>query len=211
MTIAMGSIPRRLWTGLSGDTKPTDTIRVNQNDLFFETDTGLYSVFNGVSWFSYPVSGSASAVKGTTTNDNAPAGFLGEFITATVASGAAVALTSTVQANIASISLTAGDWDVSAVADLLTGAATSVSFISAGLGTVSATQLTQVGGGGVGTDPLVTLADPAFVPGVTTLTLSLPPVRVSLAATTTIFFVALCTFTVSTLSAFGTIRARRMR
>jgi hypothetical protein len=43
------------------------------------------------------------------------------------------------------------------------------------------------------------------------LNLDIGPVRLSIAATTTVFLVAQCTFTVSTLSAYGTIRARRMR
>ena len=42
MTITSGSLSQYMWTGLSGDTKPTDTIRVGQNDVFLETDTGKY-------------------------------------------------------------------------------------------------------------------------------------------------------------------------
>jgi hypothetical protein len=43
------------------------------------------------------------------------------------------------------------------------------------------------------------------------LSTAVGPVRVSLSATTTIFLVASDTFTVSTMSAYGTIRARRVR
>jgi hypothetical protein len=44
--------------------------------------------------------------------------------------------------------------------------------------------------------------DPAF---------TTPVVRLSLAATTTVYLVSRATFTVSTLKAYGTIRARRVR
>lgn len=150
-------------------------------------------------------------ITGTTTNNSAQAGSVGEYITATVVAGSAVALTTATGANITSISLTAGDWDVSAVADFTPGATTSITVLSAGLGTTTATLLGQAGGGGVGTDPLVTITQPATVPAAGPLHLALPPTRVLIASTTTIFFVANCTFTVSTLSAYGTIRARRIR
>ena len=50
MAVQLSSIGRYLWTGLSGDTKPTDLTRVNINDVFLETDTSKWYVFNGVTW-----------------------------------------------------------------------------------------------------------------------------------------------------------------
>lgn len=50
MAIQLSQITRYLWTGLSGDTKPTDPLRVNINDSFLETDTGKFYIFNGVAW-----------------------------------------------------------------------------------------------------------------------------------------------------------------
>lgn len=153
----------------------------------------------------------STGIRGTTANNSASAGYVGEFVTATVIAGSAVALTTATGANITSISLTAGDWDVSAVADFTPAATTSITQLQAGLGTVTGTLLTQPGGSGVGTDPFASWTQPATVPGAGPLTLELPPVRVLLNATTTIFFVAKCAFTVSTLAAYGTIRARRIR
>ena len=49
---------------------------------------------------------------GTTTNDNAAAGSVGQLIESTISVGSAVSITSTVGKTITSISLTAGDWDV---------------------------------------------------------------------------------------------------
>lgn len=146
---------------------------------------------------------------GTSTNDSAAAGEIGELITATVASGAAVALTSPTAKNVTSVSLTAGDWDVSgAVSFTLAGATCTLA--QAGISAATNALPTQAGGSGIGTDPLV---GGSFLS--TALTgvqnLAIPPVRVTLAATTTIYLVAQTTFSLGTSAAYGTIRARRIR
>lgn len=150
-------------------------------------------------------------VVGSTTNDTAIAGNYGEFLTSTIPTGSAVAGgATTVGANITSISLTAGDWDVTANCDYtLTGVTATV--YSCGLGTVTATQLTQAGGSGVGTDPLVQQAATFGTTVTGTFSQPLPPVRVSLAATTTIFLVTKHTYSAGSFTQFGTLRARRVR
>ena len=155
---------------------------------------------------TYPVYNSV----GTATNNNAAAGQIGEFVTATVAVGSAVALTTGVTANVTSISLTAGDWDASGVVDHNIAVGTSVTQINSGISLTSATLAAQTGGGGLGTDPNAMLTYAAMVPGAGIVQGS-PLVRISLAATTTVFLVAQDTFTLSTISAYGTIRARRVR
>jgi hypothetical protein len=146
---------------------------------------------------------------GTQTNNNAIAGNVGEFITATVAAGSAVSLVTATAKTVTSISLTPGDWDVSAVGDFtLTGATTS--YFRTGVNVTNNTMPSQTGGSGIGTDPFVRL------PLILTTTTSdygqgLPPVRISLAATTTIYLICEATFAAGSVSAFGTIRARRMR
>lgn len=151
----------------------------------------------------------ASLLTGTTTNDSATAGRLGEFITATVAVGSAVSVTTATGVNITSISLTAGDWDVSGVVDYVLAGVTATLFNSA-ISLTTNTLSSQVGGSGLGTDPIVT------VPLLTTVlsatyTQNIASVRVSLSATTTVYLVAQSTFSVGTLTAYGTIRARRVR
>lgn len=146
---------------------------------------------------------------GTQTNNNATAGNVGELITATVVAGSAVSLVTATAKTVTSISLTAGDWDVSAVGDFTLAAATT-SYFRTGVNATTNTMPSQAGGSGIGTDPFVRL------PLVLTTATSdygqgLPPVRVSLAATTTIYLVCEATFSVGSVSAFGTIRARRMR
>ena len=53
-----------------------------------------------------------SGVIGTTTNDSAAAGSVGEIISSTLQSNASITLSTGVPANVTSISLSAGDWDV---------------------------------------------------------------------------------------------------
>lgn len=152
---------------------------------------------------------SSSGVAGTGTNNNSPTGALGEFQTATVASGSAVSLSNGAGTNVTSISLTAGDWDVSGQVDFVLAGVTATLFQS-GISVVSATLPSQPGGSGLGTDAL------ANVPLLTTVlsatyAQSCGVVRVSIAATTTVYLVAVGTFSVGTLTAYGTLRARRAR
>ena len=147
---------------------------------------------------------------GTATNNNAAVGQIGEFVTATVASGAAVALTTAVAANVTSISLTAGDWDISAQVDHLIAATTSVTQLNASISLTSATLSGQPGGAGLGTDATAVSSFAAMVPAAN-ITQGVALVRLSVAATTTVFLVVQDMFTLSTISAFGTIRARRVR
>ena len=141
---------------------------------------------------------------GTTTNDNAPAGYVGEFVTSTVAVGSAVALTTGTTANVASLSLTAGDWDVRGQVDYRAGATTSITILKQGVSTTSATLGSQ--------DSFTTNVFAAVVPTASNdIGNTFRQQRISIASTTTIYLVASATFTLSTLSAYGTISARRIR
>lgn len=148
-------------------------------------------------------SGTAGTIiNGTGTNDSAAAGKVGEFISSTVASGSAVSLTTGTPANVTSISLTAGDWDVRGVVYYKQGAATTVTYTYASISSVSATvagldgsTVGTVGAGGNAVDWAV----------------SVPSFRVSVSATTTIYLVAQSGFAVSTSAAYGAIAARRVR
>lgn len=139
---------------------------------------------------------------GTATNDSAAAGDVGELLTATAAP-AAVALTTATQANVTSVSLTAGDWEVSGEVNYTPAGTTSITVIGQGVSTTSATLGAQ--------DTYSQDAFAANVPGAIVITKIAPTIRISLAATTTVYLVARATFTVAALSAGGTIRARRVR
>lgn len=147
---------------------------------------------------------------GTATNDSASPGNVGEYVTATVAVGSAVALTTATPANVTSISLTAGDWLVSGNINFAFGATTNMTQLNSSISLTTNVLGTQAGGSGLGTDPTTTWSQAAAVP-VNTIGVDCGPVRVTLAATTTVYLVAQGTFTVSTCSAYGTIRAWRIR
>lgn len=144
-------------------------------------------------------------ITGTNTNNNASSGFYGEYIESVVLTGSAVSLTTGTQTNVTSISLTAGDWDVSAVIYFLPTGTTSITRYAGGVSATSATLDANPGRFGDWA------SSTAFTTGGTTLHTSIPPVRYSLASTTSIFLVALSAFTVSTMGAYGIIRARRIR
>ena len=154
--------------------------------------------------------GGADPRVGTATNDNAATGMIGEFVTATVASAGAVSLTNATAANVTSVSVTAGDWDFSWVVDFKPAATTSVTNLQGSISLTTATLNTQAGGSGIGTEALAIFDTAANVLGAD---FSLPggPVRCSFASTQTVYLVAQSAFAVSTMGAYGTLRARRMR
>lgn len=154
-----------------------------------------------------------AGIVGTTTNDNVAAGNVGEVISASVVRSAGVALTSGTTVNIGSISLTAGDWDVRIANGFRTGGATSItsltSAISTTTGTLPSGDTIQVPSS---TGQYTVVLQIPIIPGSgNDVNLSGVPSRISLAATTTYFLVVAASFTVSTLSAYGSIVARRVR
>jgi hypothetical protein len=144
-----------------------------------------------------------TSLTGTTTNNNAAAGKVGEYIESIVLAASAVSLTTGTQTNITSISLTAGDWDVSgAVVFIPAGTTTVTQFIGA-VNSVSATLPTSE-------QRLFVINQTSATPGAQ-VGYSGSPRRFSLAATTTIYLIALSSFGTSTMTAHGKIAARRIR
>lgn len=145
-------------------------------------------------------------IPGTTTNDNACTGCVGEYPSSSIGSGSAVALTTATAANVTSLSLTAGDWDVTINAQFASGTTTSITQIFSSLSLVSATLDATPG-------RFNSQNYPSLVAGTTTLSAPLGPYRITVASPgpTTVFYVARGVFTVSTLSAYGLLSARRVR
>lgn len=153
----------------------------------------------------HPTDTTRQSATGTATSDSAAAGKLGEYIESIILSGSAVSITTATAKTVTSISLTAGDWDVSGLVGFLPANTTSVTQIVGSLSTTTNTLNSAPGN-------LVTLVSAAAVYNGTTQTnCPMPPIRFSLSATTSVFLVAQSTFTVSTNAAFGIIRARRVR
>lgn len=147
-----------------------------------------------------------SGIVGTTTNDSASAGFVGQEITSVVLVGSAVALTTNTQKTITSVSLTAGDWDVTGVLWLDAAGTTTTSRVAVSISQTNDTVVTTPAAGGSFSQiyPSTSTAGANNV-------LAAPRCRISLASTTTVYLVALATFLVSTLSGYGNIIARRVR
>lgn len=141
---------------------------------------------------------STNGIVGTTTNDNVNAGSVGEYVSATNSGG--TSLTSNTGTNITSISLTAGDWDVSGIVFFNTSA-NNLNNMLVNVGSVSAAL------GGLGTQNQSTSAGAAIGTGY----LGTPLVRFSLSTTTTVYLVGYAGFASGTVTATGIIRARRVR
>lgn len=167
--------------------------------------TGILTVTktNGTAFGPYSTA-LLGALPGIATNTAAPAGDIGEEIEAVVASGAAVGLTTATALSVASIVLTAGDWDVWGYIGFTGGATTTVNALTGSISlvnnTVDATRgrwSSQVPGGA----PIFnTLTNQQFACGQDQIKVSAP---------TTVYLVALAAFGISTCAAFGTIIARR--
>ena len=150
------------------------------------------------------VATSTQGIVGTTTNDSAATGNVGEYVSSYVGSGSSVSLTSGSAVNITSISLTAGDWDVRGNC-IFQGAATTVlNQYFAGISTTSNTfdyTANRYTGAYQGAAIFSSVSPVMHV----------PPTRLSLSSTTTVYQVCTATFTTSTASAYGGIYARRVR
>lgn len=143
-------------------------------------------------------------IVGTTAVGNAAAGSVGEFISSNIPSGSAVSLTTGAAANVTSISLTAGDWDVWGEVVSLPAGTTTQSTVIGGIGTTSATVPT------LGTASPVVFSQYA-PPAGTSVFVNVGTGRINVSSTTTVFLVAQVSFGVSTCSAYGVISARRRR
>lgn len=140
-------------------------------------------------------------VEGTNTNDSAAAGYVGEVIECNVAAGSAVSLTTNVPANICSVSLTAGDWDLSALVQFAPAATTQITAIIGAFSDTSATL------------PTTQFRSQFNVTFTVNTTQGLPVARqrVQLSSTTTYYLVVRSSFTVDTNTAYGGMYARRAR
>lgn len=147
--------------------------------------------------------GGGIPLEGTNTNDSAASGYVGEYVSSTIAIGSAVALSSGITANVTSISLTAGDWDI--VTNIITevNASTTGTFIEGGWNTTSATLPTR----GLNRSYFDNRTTSAGV----NQAINTSAARLSIASTTTVYLVISKGFAVSTATAYGIISARRVR
>lgn len=135
-------------------------------------------------------------VKGTGTNDSASAGYVGELISSNILAASGVTVSSAATANITSITLTAGNWDI--WGNILVQG-TTVTTIQGGISTVSAT-----------------LPDSSLTFYISPLALSaacgvpVPEITAAISGSTT-YYLVINPFGSGTIKCSGNIYARRRR
>jgi hypothetical protein len=170
-------------------------------------------VSNGNWLFLYAISTTAQGliIPGTITNDSAAAGDVGEVITANLAAGFALSLSTGSGKSLCSISLTPGQWDITGLLQFVAASTTSItSFVSS----ISKTNNTVGGATAVPTaagEVQVENDRPLVASGSTEIALNIPSIVAKVASTTTYYLVAQAVFSVSTMTAFGSITAVRRR
>ena len=182
-------------------------ITTSLNGILVTDGSGVPSIGNtvgaGLTMPSVTFS-STTGIVGTTTNDSAPAGSVGYFLSDIVPVASAVSLTTATPADVLSINLDAGDWDVWGNISFIPAATTNVVQARAWISDTSAT-----------------LPDAAFYSGIqntaagvvpaSTFGFCVPCVRVSVAAPTTYYLSCTSAFSVDTLAACGALYARVRR
>lgn len=151
---------------------------------------------SGVTFGSVTFS-STSGIIGTTTNNNAAAGSVGELISAVISSGAPVSFSTGVAKNLTSISLTAGDWDVFGNVTMSSTSATALS-METWIGLLASPAIPDSSLYSFGSNTLGVVG------------LNAPYFRASLSGTTTIYISAFVS-AAGTLTGTGGIYARRVR
>jgi hypothetical protein len=143
-------------------------------------------------------------LRGRTDGLEPAAGDVGEYLTAVLAAGAATALVTSTPKTIVSLPHSAGDWDTWGAAGFLPAATTNVTLQAAGISGVDNTLPAQ--DDGTRTD----IPSAPYVPGANVgCRLPVAMRRLLTAAPSTLFLIGVATFTVSTMSAYGRIQARR--
>lgn len=141
----------------------------------------------------------AWSIAGYVDGSSRAAGQIGELLTN---SGSGQPMTTNVNANVVSLGLTAGDWEVEGTITFTPAAGTTISGILAGIGTASATLPANNTGG-------FTFINAAFNAG-TQQIISTPKYTIKIAASTTVFLIAQTGFGTSTMTTSGFIKARRV-
>jgi hypothetical protein len=141
--------------------------------------------------------------QGTTTNDNATTGYVGEYVSATLAYASRVTLTNSTSADVISISLTTGDWDVSGIVGYNADSTSTITYLASAISQTSASFPSF----GQYAQHMTNLTGVNAAVG----DINSPTVRFSLSSTTTVYLVARAYFSAGVMKAYGQIRARRVR
>lgn len=143
----------------------------------------------------------SAGILGTATNDSASAGNVGEYVSSVVTATNFPA--TNVYGDLTSISLTAGDWDVTGIVDSTLNGATMTVAVG-GVSTTSGNSATglTVGSNFFNSPPPTSAYDVQIV---------IPAYRISLSATTTVYLKYRASYSAGTPQATGRLSARRVR
>lgn len=206
-TINSGLINQLAWYAAAGTT--LSGLTTANNGILVTSAGGVPSISNTVgAGLTMPsiTFNSTTGVVGTTTNDAAAAGSVGEYVTSAVTSP--VGISNNTATNITSISLTAGDWDVWGNYTINTASTTVLNQILGWISSASASlppdssTIFRQNWGSTGI---------SFIGSGVPASSAVVPQRFSLSGTTTIYLSAFATFTTSTANTVGFLSARRRR
>lgn len=190
-------VPISGWTSNSSFTVGTPpTAAVSANTMYAGPSSGAAA---NPTFRTLVAADVAAGITGTTTNNNAAAGVVGEYTSAT---GSVTSAASNNYGDVASVSLTAGDWDVTGIVGF-TGGSVPV-YGGCGISTTTGNSATGLSAG----DTLVYCG--VWVPGTSDNSATCPAVRMSLSGTTTVYLKYRSGFT-TTPTIYGRISARRIR
>lgn len=147
----------------------------------------------------------APKIIGATDGSPAPAGVVGEAIVVSVAVGSPVSLTTTTAKTVATLTLTPGDWDVSANLNFTGTSATVAAGANFAGGISTTTNTLPTDGSEVQYDP-TTVTTASFKSG-SAIGRKIFTVSVS----TPVYLVGVATFTAGTVGGYGSLTARRIR
>lgn len=170
--------------------------------FFANSATSLGLSANGIVVASFTSSG--CSFLGTTTNDSANSGWIGEYISSQTLAGTAVLATGSNQyVDVASITITAGDWDLNYVAVSVANGATVTDFIT-GVGDTVGNSSSGVVEGNTGADgpPPTSSYDS---------TQSLSGIRKLVTGPATYYLKVRLAYSAATPKSYGRLSARRMR
>ncbi len=166
-----------------------------------DNGTAVFTISDGGGITATSTLNIASGIVGTSTTTAAAVGIIGQGVTTSLAVGSAVTFTTATAMNVITVTLTAGDWDVSGHVNFSETLA-SVSARSAGITTTSATIPTDGSEGENGVQSTIVSEKNSI---------TINPQIIRLSATTNVYLVASATFSAGTAVGYGSITYRRVR
>ena len=145
-------------------------------------------------------------IQGTSTNDSASSGNIGEYISSSVGSGGAISLSNNTPADITHVSLTAGDWDCRGNVAFTANTNNQITSMFGWIHSVSATQPNAPNGGAFSALQYATA-----VLSMSVQVMPVAPIRVSLASTANEYLTVQASVGSGSITGYGFIGCRRMR